>query len=107
MVGDRTRDNVFIILPESIPVMINKKNQDVQIDKEEYSIYFKNIIYPFKDEYDIQVDCMYGMNLGHCWRLNQFSEDMKDFDLTIKIYGDFGKLLAQKTCKISNFTVYK
>ena len=44
---------------------------------------------------------MYGRNLGDFWRLNQFSDDMNEFDLTIRIYGDFGKLLAEKTVKIN------
>lgn len=94
-------DKIFIILPEKISVLRDKKNQDALIDKEEFSIYYKNIIYPYKDEYDIQIDCMYGKNLGNCWRLNQFSDDMDEFDLTIRIYEDFGKLLAEKTTKIN------
>ena len=94
-------DNIFIILPEIIPVLRDKKNQDIVIDKEEYSIYYKNIIYPYKEEYDIQIECMYGRNLGHCWRINQFPDDITEFDFTIKIFGDFGKLLAEKTCKIN------
>ena len=94
------KNEITIVLPEEIAILRDKKYQDAQIDKEEFSIYFKNIIYPYKDEYDIQVDCDYGRNLGHCWRIDQFADDVEEFDLAIKIYGDFGKLLAQKSCKV-------
>ena len=93
-------NEISVILPEIIPVLRDKKNQDVALDKEEYSIYYKNIIYPYREEYDIQTDCICGRNLGHCWRINQFPDDITEFDFTIKIFGDFGKLLAKKTCKI-------
>lgn len=93
-------DDIFIILPERIPILRDKKNQDIAIDKEEYSIYYKNIVYPYNEEYDIQIDCEYGRNLGHCWRIDQFTDDMDEFDMTIRIYGDFGNCLAEKTCKI-------
>lgn len=94
-------DKIFIILPKRISLLRDKKNQDIAIDREEYSIYYKNIIYPYKEEYDIQIDCMYGNNLGHCWRINQFPDDVEEFDLTIRLYGDFGKLLTKKNCHIN------
>ena len=42
-------NEISVILPEIIPVLRDKKNQDVALDKEEYSIYFiligKNMTY--------------------------------------------------------------
>ena len=42
-------NEISVILPEIIPVLRDKRNQDVALDKEEYSIYFiligKNMTY--------------------------------------------------------------
>lgn len=92
--------NILILLPQKISILRNKKNQDIAIDREEYNIYYQNIIYPYSDNYDIQIECKYGKNLGHCWRLSDFSDDMSTFDFTLNIYGDYGKLLASKTSVI-------
>lgn len=94
------KNEIFIVLPEKIFMLRERQNQDIRIDSEEYSLYYKNIIYPYKDEYDIEVECQYGYNLGHCWRIDKYPNDVNEFDFTIKIYGDFGKLLAEKTCKM-------
>ena len=91
---------IIILLPEKISILRDKKNQDLITNREEYSIYYKNIIYPYSEEYDIQIECRYGKNLGHCWRINEFNDDMNVFDFTIKIYKDFGELIAEKSCKI-------
>ena len=41
---------------------------------EQYSIYYKNIIYPYSEEYDVQIECEFGKNLGNCWRLEEFND---------------------------------
>ena len=38
------KNEIVIVLPEEIAILRDKKYQDAQIDKEEFSIYFKNII---------------------------------------------------------------
>ncbi len=91
---------LFIILPEKISILRDRKKQDICVDKEELSIYYKNIIYPYKEEYDIQIDCLYGKNMGHCWRINEFSNDTDEFDFTIMVFKEFGQLIAKKSCRI-------
>ena len=66
-------NKLLIILPQKIYILRNKKYQDICIDKEEYSIYYQNIIYPYSEDYDIQIDCDYGKNLGNYWRISAFS----------------------------------
>lgn len=62
-------DKPIIILPEKISVLRDVKNQSIHTDFEQYSIYYKNIIYPYSEEYDVQIECEFGKNLGNCWRL--------------------------------------
>ena len=50
------------------------KNQSIHTDFEQYSIYYKNIIYPYSEEYDVQIECEFGKNLGNCWRLEEFND---------------------------------
>lgn len=97
------KKEILILLPEKISVLRDVKNQGIRTDIEEYSIYYKNIIYPYSDEYDIQIECRYGKNLGHCWRIDTFSNDMGIFNFALKIYGHFGELLAEKSCRIEIF----
>ena len=48
-------DKPIIILPEKISVLRDVKNQSIYTDFEQYSIYYKNIIYPYSEEYDVQI----------------------------------------------------
>ena len=44
-------DQPIIILPEKISVLRDVKNQSIHIQTfEQYSIYYKNIIYPYSEE---------------------------------------------------------
>ena len=92
-----------IILPEKISVLRDVKNQSIYTDFEQYSIYYKNIIYPYSEEYDVQIECEFGKNLGNCWRLEEFNDIADTFLLTLKIYGYYGKLLAEKSCRVQIF----
>lgn len=92
------KSKIDIVLPKRISVLRDKKEQDLLTDKEEYSIYYQNIIYPYSDDYDIQIDCNVGKNLGHCWRIDSFDGTEGSYDFTVKIYGNYGKLLASKSC---------
>ena len=44
-----------------------------------------------------------GKNLGDCWRLEEFNDIADTFSLTLKIYGYYGKLLAEKSCRVQMF----
>lgn len=94
------QDKIYIILPQHISILRDKRNQDICTDKEEFSIYFRNIIYPYSTDYDIQVECEYGKNLGDCWRIDKFDDDVTDFTMKIKVYKDFGRLAAEKECSV-------
>ena len=96
-------DKPIIILPEKISVLRDVKNQSIYTDFEQYSIYYKNIIYPYSEEYDVQIECEFGKNLGNCWRLEEFNDIADTFLLTLKIYGYYGKLLTEKSCRVQIF----
>ena len=89
-----------ILLPKVLPILRPRRNQSIAIDTEEYSIYFRNVVYPFEADYDIVVDCRYGGNYGEFWRIKNYPDDTDAFDLTLSVYAPFGKLLARKTCRI-------
>lgn len=96
-------NEITIILPEKISILRDTQNQGICTDREEYSIYYQNIIYPYSEEYDIQIECEFGKNLGNCWRLDEFTDGMGIFDFTINIYLSFGVLAASRQCAIEVF----
>ena len=89
-----------IILPEKIFILKSRAGCDIIYDREEYSIYYKNIIHPYSEDYDIQIDCSYGKNLDNCWRLDSSDTDTDVFDLTVMVYNEYGELLAEKGCEV-------
>ncbi len=62
-------DKPIIILPEKISVLRDVKNQSIYTDFEQYSIYYKNIIYPYSEEYDVQIECEF----ENLWILRQIA----------------------------------
>ena len=93
-------NKILILLPNRISVLRDIANQDIVTYFDEFSIYYKNIIYPYSEEYDIQIDCEYGNNLGNCWRLSNFDNLPSSFDFKILIYAPYGELVAEKSCII-------
>ncbi|MBR3942784.1 MAG: SGNH/GDSL hydrolase family protein [Clostridia bacterium] len=91
--------NPMILLPDTLYILRDKTNQVVTTNVEEYSIYYKNILYPFDSNYDIKIDCDFGMNLDRCWRITDFSNCKKTFPLTLSVYL-FGELLVKKSITI-------
>lgn len=88
--------NPEIILPKRIAMLREQPNQDIKVKNEEFSLYFANFIHPIYPWYDINVECDYGKNLGHCWRISDYPADVSEFELTIKIYDECGELVAGK-----------
>lgn len=89
-----------IILPKRIPILREEPNQDIKVKNEEFSLYFENFIHPIYPWQDIIVECKYGKNLGHCWRITDYPAVEKEFDLTIKIYDENAMLVAEKSTVI-------
>lgn len=92
-----------ILLPEKISVLRDEKNQLIRTDNEEFNIYYKNILYPYSEEYDIIIDCPWGKNFGDRWCLDEFTDDMRSAELRINVYSGFGKLLASAACTVEIF----
>jgi len=92
--------DIIIALPAEMYILRPEPNQDVEIDMEEYNIYFKNIILPYREEFDIRVKCNYGSNYGEFWRINKFPYDCDSFPLAIAIYDDMGCRIAEKSCVV-------
>lgn len=91
---------ISILLPDTIYIKKLQRNQRFVPTIEEYNIYFRNIIQPFNQEWDIVVNCRYGKNLGHCWRITDFADDVDEFNFEIAIYDAYGEKLASKSSKI-------
>ena len=89
------KQKVEIILPPKIYICASRENQTVQTDKEEYNIFFKNVIQPYSDDYDVVVNCSYGENLGNCWHIAHFPETGSKFTIELKVYNAYGQCLAE------------
>ena len=79
-------NDTLIILPEKIPVLRDGVDSDLKRNVQEYNIYFKNIILPYREEYDIQVRCKYGRNFGSFWRLSQYPHNINSFPFEIPLF---------------------
>ncbi|MDY3928620.1 MAG: SGNH/GDSL hydrolase family protein [Clostridia bacterium] len=90
----------LVLLPDTIYIKKMKKNQNIVTMSEEYNIYFKNILLPYDDRWDIQVKCKYGQNLGDCWRLSNYLEKDDEFDFEIVVYNEYGEKLCSKKSRI-------
>lgn len=93
-------DEIMILLPDRLYILRDLENQDLAIDKEQYTIYYKHLLYPYKEDYDIQIECEYGANFGKFWRIENFPENVSEFDLKVVVYGFYGKKLAEKSTKV-------
>ena len=94
------KKEVKIVLPENIYILKSKPQVNLANGLEEFNIYFENIISPYKADYDVLVECNYGMNLGRSWTINTFPDDARDFPITIRVYDEYGELLAEKSAEI-------
>lgn len=92
--------NVIIALPKDVYILRPAERQDVRIDFEQYNIYFKNIILPYRDEFDVRVECEFGSNHGEFWRIEKFPYDRDSFPLTLRVYNDLGEKIGEKSCTI-------
>lgn len=92
--------DILIVLPSKVYVLRPKEKEDIVRDKEEFSIYFSNIILPLKEEFDVRVECEFGANYGDFWRINTFPYDRDSFPLTIAVYDGYGCRVAEKSCTI-------
>ena len=100
MGGIKLINKNIILLPDTIYIKKMKKNQNIITMSEEYNIYFKNILLPYDEKWDIQVKCKYGQNLGDCWRLSDYLEDDNEFDFELVIYNEYGEKLNSKKSRI-------
>lgn len=94
------KKEIMIVLPGKIPVLRDGIDTPLKRNIQEFNIYFKNIILPYKEEYDIQVRCSYGRNFGTFWRLSEYPHDVDNFDFEIVIYNEYGECIASKKARI-------
>lgn len=85
-----------IILPKRIAVLREQPNQDIKVKDEEFNLYYENFIHPIYPWQDIVIDCKYGKNYEHCWKITKFPADEKEFELTVKVYDEEGNIEAEK-----------
>ena len=86
----------MILIPDRVYILRDRKNQTIRTNREEYNIYFENVIFPYLPDYDVQVDCKYGRNLGRFWRIDDFPDE-SGFPLPLRVFDNFtGELLCEK-----------
>ena len=47
----------MILLPDRVYILRDRKKQTIKTNREEYNIYFENVIFQYLPGYDVQVDC--------------------------------------------------
>ena len=94
----------IILLPSHIRLLRPRPRQSIVMDIEEYTIYFKNLVYPYDPTWDIQTVCDYGANFGEFWRLSEYPYDIDEFPLTVRVYDAWGSKLAEKTATVTLHT---
>jgi len=92
---------VEILLPQQIALVKHSHNITIEEEYKGFSIFYENIIYPLKSEYDILVDCKYGENLGTHWYIENLPDE--NFTITLKVYNEEGILIAKKSSEILIF----
>lgn len=90
----------MILLPDTIYLNRADENEG-GIAPVEYNIYYKNIIQPYSEDWDIVIRFQYGMNLGHCWRLTNDTGAEDKLDLEIAVYDAYGVMLAAKKTSVA------
>ena len=95
-----TMDKVLILLPKTLTLLRSRRGMTNPVDPESYSMYFENFIYPLREEMDVVIDCAYGGNMGNCWKIDVFPEDTDSFPLSVKVYDEWGKLLAKADTQV-------
>lgn len=89
-----------ILLPERIYILRSRRRASIPVDPECFALFFDNFIHPLRPEFDVVVKCDHGGNFGDCWRISDFPEDVDEFPLTVCVYDEWGRKLAEKTCSI-------
>lgn len=85
-----------IILPKKIAALREQPKQDIKVKNEEFNLYYENFIHPIYPWHDIVVECKYGKNYEHCWKITEYPSDVDEFELTISVYDEEGNLEASK-----------
>lgn len=64
-----------------------------------YNLQYKNFIYPFKDEYDVECICEFGQKYSSFWYFDGIC-DKEQFPMELRVYSAFGELLEEKKVTI-------
>jgi len=99
------KDSVNIILPSNLYFI--KGNSNIfgaygvcsPHGQAEYNLYYKNFIYPYNENLDIDMICEYGKKYNDFWQFDGVC-DKECFSLELKVYSPFGELLASKTSTV-------
>ena len=89
----------MILLPREIAALRPKRRQRNPVDREEFNIYYRNIIHPWREENSVQALCDYGGDMGNGWRLSEYPDDVDAFPLTLRVRDCWGNIVesAQTT----------
>ncbi len=91
---------LLILLPDTIYVNRIIPGQGLVTFHEEYNIYYQNILFPFRPEWDIVVNAKYGKNFGDRFTLNDLSCGEDSFPFELIVYDEYGRRLGSKKAAI-------
>ena len=89
----------MIILPKHINILCEKNGENRICN--EYSLYYRNFIWPFRDEDILRVICDYGMDLGDCWRIEEIPTEIQEFPLELIVYSSEGTQLERASTTVT------
>ena len=93
--------NIRILLPSVVRILRDRANQSIHTDHSEFHLYYRNFIFPLREEWDVQIVCRYGKNRGDCWYMSDnFPRDVNDFPLIVRVVDEEGEILAEKEVKV-------
>ncbi|MBQ4109367.1 MAG: SGNH/GDSL hydrolase family protein [Clostridia bacterium] len=95
------KNKVNIILPEKLyflranPNLYGAYGFCSPHGQAEYNLYYRNFIYPFDENLDIEMKCEFGTKYINRWSFDGVC-DKDSFTMEINVYSAFGELLATK-----------
>lgn len=100
------KNKVNIVLPEQLyflranPNIYGAYGMCSPHGQAEYNLYYRNFIYPWDENYDIELKSDYGTKYINRWSFDGVC-DKNNFTIEINVYSAFGDLLASKKATVN------
>lgn len=106
------KGQVSIILPENLYLLKGSSNPygpygiHSPQGQAQYDLQYKNFIYPYKESYEVECNCEYGVQYNTFWRFDGVC-DKEGFPLELYVYDNFGELVAEKKTMVHMVSVHQ